>query len=79
MINKNQLILFCKEQAIPWEVCKNRHCKKQRCLFSRAVKLLGTEKLFSPVPVRYSSATGMMKDREKLIHLQPIRTPVKIK
>ncbi len=63
----NSLILYCKEQAIPWEACKARTCQSLKCLFSRAVKKIGTTDLGLTSPGRYSSVTAMEVDREKLI------------
>lgn len=63
----NGLILYCKDQAVLWEACKTRPCKTDKCLFGRAVKMFGTDELYSPVPVRYSSVASMARDKEKLL------------
>ncbi len=63
----NSLILYCKEKAIPWEACKNRPCKTSKCLFSRAVKAFGTDKIGLKQPKRYSAVNTMVEDRDELI------------
>lgn len=63
----NALILYCKEKAIPWEACKKRHCRSSNCLYGRAVKTFGTDKLGLKQPKRYSAVNAMVKDLDQLI------------
>lgn len=63
----NALLLYCKERVVPWEACKKRSCQSEKCLFSRAVKKIGTDMLGSSSPKRYSAVSAMIPDKEKLI------------
>jgi len=63
----NGIVLYCKKfsRASFWDACKVLRCS-QDCLFSKAVRHLGREDLFSPVCKRYCSFEMLEKDLEKL-------------
>ena len=72
----NKLVLYCTkhEQAVLWEVCKQKTCNKSKCLFNRAAKRFG-EELWSPKAVRFVTLEEIGKNLAELT--KPRRFPVK--
>jgi len=74
----NKLILYCGrlEQAMLWDVCKQRRCATSNCLFKKIGKHFG-EELWSEKPIRLATIKAAEEQLEVLTQPIPLRrTPV---
>jgi len=75
----NKLTLYCSEyeQAMLWEACRWRDCKRvKKCLYRSLVERFG-DQLCTPTPIRITSVADAQAKLEQLNAPMPLtRTPM---
>ena len=71
----NKLTVYCVhlEQAIMWEICKNKNCRAKNCIFKKIKKQYG-EHIWSKQPMRIASLDDVKENLALLT--KPRRVPV---